>query len=213
MMMRKIQPIACLLCLAACTSTTKESPPQGRTLIEYMNDTRDDYAPLSATEMTNHSEVIVRGFLSAVRDGRVADFATGPSNPTQMAVIEVTVTETIKGPEGRDHVYFEYVRGGATPERIGAHLPVDELLLFLNKPQWDTKTYRFDEPDRGLPAGETLYSLVTQQSMLMESEGVVSQPLEPGPPGSNAQLFGRISLDEAEAQIRALVTDSSKATP
>jgi len=211
----KISHLVSVGLLMACTSTKNDSEPSSpeppssdRTLFDYMNNLRADYVPLSAKEMVDDSDVIARGHITAVRDGRVVDNANGPSLPIRMAVVEITVTEVVKGQED-DAVYFEHIRGGSSPEEMAEHLPVEEVLVFLIPPRWDTTTHKFEYQDRGLPAGEQLYVLRTQQALLMEADGVVVQPLEHGPPGSDAQMFDSTSLNDVDAQVRALMTSAT----
>src|SRR5688572_5516299 len=128
--MKALKPIGTLLALllGACSP----DPDEGRrsdSLLEAIGNAEIDYQPLTASEMVAASTLIVRGHLTAVSDGRVVDYAEGASNPIAMAVVEVSVTEIIKGAVA-DRAHFEFIRGGLEVEQIDEHMPTEEVLLF-----------------------------------------------------------------------------------
>jgi hypothetical protein len=191
-----------VLGLAACSSEPASSS-RGDSLLEAIGNAELDYEPLTASEMVGEATLIVRGHLTGVNDGRVVDFAEGASAPTAMAVVEVSVSEVIKG-EVADRAHFEFIRGGFELDRIDQQMPNDEVLLFLAPPGWNARTYRFEHPRRGLPEGATLFALRTPQALLVEAEGRAYQPLESGTP---YQMFEPVPLDSVEQEVRILSGD------
>jgi hypothetical protein len=193
-----IGTLLALLGLGACSFDPDEAPRGD--LLEALGNAELDYVPLTASEMVAESTLIVRGHLTGVSDGRVVDFAEGASNPTAMAVVEVSVMEVIQGAAG-DRAYFEFIRGGTDVEQLDEQMPAAEVLLFLAPPGWNVDTYRFEPPRRGLPEGAALFALRTPQALLLETQGVAHQPLEPG---TSAQMFEPVPLDAVEQQVRVL---------
>jgi hypothetical protein len=186
--------------LMACGSTD-ESPTRDFTWLDCMKQVQSDYEPLSAEEMIDAADVIARGHLTSVREGRVLDDLSDFSSPSPMPmmVMEVTTTDGIKGAAAGERVYFEEMRAACTPDEMSSGLPQDELLVFLVPSIQDAETHRVDFPDRGLPAGETLYVLRTPQALLLQTDGSVSQPLEP-----DILLFDA-SLDAVVQAIRGVL--------
>src|SRR5688572_5881238 len=110
--MRTIATVSLGLCILGCS--TEDSVP----LLDSMaRNSPGDYQPLSSSELTLTSDVIVRGHIRAVREGRVAEYTLGDSEPIPMLVVGVEVSETVKGePNGR--AYFEYFRGPDSPDDL-----------------------------------------------------------------------------------------------
>jgi hypothetical protein len=199
---KAIGTLLAVLGLGACSSDPDEAS-RGDSLLEAIGNADIDYVPLTASEMVAESSLIVRGHLTGVRDGRVVDFAEGASNPVAMAVVEVSVTDVIKGAV-TDRAHFEFIRGGLEVEQIDEEMPAEEVLLFLAQPGWNADTYRFEHPRRGLPDGATLFALRTPQALLLEAGGRAYQPLEPG---TSYQMFEPIPLDDVELEVRTLSAD------
>jgi hypothetical protein len=199
-----------LIAATACSTAERDSgttPP--RSLLDYLRSSQAEEIPRSAAQIVDDSDVIVTGTVAAVAEGRTVDFAEGPSHPIPMAVLEVTPTEAVKGEVGPS-VYFEYIRGGASAEMLSKRLPQEQLMFFLHESlNWDSATYKSDDRSRGLPDGATLYELTSQRGLLMESNGRVTQALDP----SDQQLFSGATLDDVIGEVQDLMIAEPSSTP
>jgi hypothetical protein len=180
-----------------CASTEEKLPTQEPTFRGCIQGYDADYQPLTADELVDRAELIVRGRFQDVSDGRVANDTVWPASPLPMLVFRLQVSETLKG-EPRDSAYLERMRGSCRADAATIPVPEEEVMLFLRPPGWDPEGYRFDYPDRGRPPGEPLWVLLTEQALLLESDGVASPILEPGD-----LSFPRASLDVIGADVRS----------
>lgn len=156
-----------------------------------------DFRPLQGAEMIEASKAVVRGTIEAITDGRVYDFASGPSNPTYNALLKVAVDETFKTDrEIGSHVYVEVVRAPfVKPSELHETRPNAAMTLFLTEAH-HVSAYKYSNDST--PTGEVLYALRTPQGMLLDTEGgLFTQPLSESP------IFGPEvdTVDEVKAEL------------
>jgi hypothetical protein len=158
--------------------------------------------PRTPAQMVSDSEVIVRGHLTGVSDGRVVDFKEGASNPMHMAVFAIAVDHVVKGPP-LEVVYVEYIRGGVAVASYEEALPHNLPMLFLLRASenFPEAIYKFDFNDRGLPSGESLRTFSRPAGMITETKSGMQYPLADE---SNEQLFLGGTLMEVEGDLQRL---------
>lgn len=129
-----------------------------------------NYMPLTAEDVVKNSDVVVRGRLHAAHEGRAI---STPRHKT--AVLEVAVSETVKGPKQGPTIYVELVVGGIPADQL--EVEDSEVLLFLVR---EAKRWKGVQPIgrlAGLPGNASIYGLVSRQGIVMDSGSGIGQPL------------------------------------
>ncbi len=168
-------------------------------LFEVMNLISFKEVPMTPTEVLETSEVIVRGHIVSVTEGRIVENNNGYSRPINTALFKIEVSKVIKGDIGK-FVYFEYIRGGLPAETMDKRKYTEDILFFLRQPTWDKATYTFHNSPNGLMNEvDTLYTLTTQRGLLIEEEAgghkTIAQPLNHGDPLLPGNSFGDIERE------------------
>lgn len=200
-----------LLCASACTQEAKQEP--GSDVVQFQEPdafysllrlTDANYVPLSEEQLFEKSEFIGSGRVVEVREGmKIRYLESEIGSTTHTLVIQLEVSQTIKGEADEGSVYIEYAHGGAfSVETYRANKPKDEALVFLKHPSWQASdAVEYVDQGTGYPKGATLYRLTTPQGWLIESEGGVQSPLESS---KETAVFGTFaSLAEVEQRLNA----------
>lgn len=141
---------------AAAQPTSARAQSTGDTFYGLLGLTRYDYTPLSAEELVERSELIVRGTMVSVADGERIRRRRAKVHPdTFTLVVEVDVGDVLKGPSTH-RIYVEFIHGGAVPTEVYAeHIPSGEVTFFLmeRKERQSTESHEIVDKGRGHPKG------------------------------------------------------------
>ncbi len=144
-------------------------------------------------EQTERSELVVRGTFGAIEGSSISAF-TGAGRQLNVMVLEVVVSETLKG-DPTESAYFGYiVSGEVSLEMMRERKPGDELIVFLN----DVTDLGVFPGVEGRPEGTRLYEMATPQGLVVRAEnGSALQPLLDDHPDaiiSEPSSFGEVVL-------------------
>ena len=168
--------------------------------------------PLTAIGAIEISEVIVRGTIDSISEGRSLYHNNEFSHPIHMILIKFRVSKSLKGPcETDGFVYFEYMAAGIPMDHINKNKYRNEIIVLLKTPGWDKSSYTMIESSEGMMGEvDTLYELTTQRGLLIEEHAEIekttniTQPLEETEPLFIGQYFQHL-----EEEIPALSTGGS----
>lgn len=163
---------------------------------------------LSTFEAIQVSDIIVRGKIVSITEGRTIQNLNGYSSPINTALIKLEVSSTLKGKPGK-FVYFEYIVGGMPASYLDERKYEEDMLVLLRTTTWPESDYRITDSPSGLMGEvDTLYQLTTQRGLMIEKhsdEGIsIDQPLDDGDP-----LFLGQSFDSLGKEIPALLGSDS----
>ncbi|MDT8399924.1 MAG: hypothetical protein RQ899_15065 [Pseudomonadales bacterium] len=122
-------------------------------------------------EAVDVSEVIVRGYIDSVSDGRFIRYRNAPViPPMQTSLIKIEVSKVLKGNPGK-YVYFEYATGGNARELDDNKYP-GEILVFLRPDDRSESSYLIENSANGLMHEvDKLYRLTLQSRLfIMEAD-------------------------------------------
>lgn len=181
--------VVALLAMAAgvssvsCSGASSARPDDFFELLRFTRATQQNF---TFAELFMQSSHVVVGKLEDVREGRTIDFATGASNPLRTVVFSVIRSRTVKGALA-ERDYIEYVRAPAVSvAQLRSSIPHISMLFFLvPADQWDRSVYKFDGEGRGVPLGAFLATFRNGQSLVIEDNGQLFQPLLHAPEDAN----------------------------
>ena len=153
-----------------------------------------------ATEMVESSEVIVRGAIVEVQEGRHLIRIKNGSTQAKLALFKFEVVAVLKGDVGQ-YVYFEYPIGGADISILDEHKSTNEMLIFLRLPGWrmDTLSDVNGIQDNGL----VIYELNQHSGLIVEFPKGPETPLD-----MNAEpIFLGTTLAQIETQVAAALSE------
>jgi hypothetical protein len=173
-----------------CSQDEPSAPEDDAPISTYVPDSQLDfyglvrrvhfnYSPYGSVEqLRNASDVIVKGRLVDVQDGKKLG-ETGPRG-RHFFVMKFQVDETVRGTAG-EYVYVEHARTSWTSvEALRKALPDHEMTLYLA----DITSYADSFPasrvfgkNNGYPAGERLFMIKNPQAMVVHFKGQNIQPL------------------------------------
>jgi hypothetical protein len=109
-----------------------------------------------------------------------------PDMPTVVVTLEVETA--IKGTKPGDHVYLQFVHGGAVPaSAYASRLSGEPVTVFLSPADWmESDAVEYVDVGKGHPEGSKLYRLRTPQALLTARDGKLWQPTAPE---ESVQLF------------------------
>jgi len=171
-----------------------------------MNFTQRLELPMSSRVKINLSDVIVRGEIDSVTEGRIlAHPEDGLMGPRHTAVIKVKVIKAIKGDVG-EYVYFEYSIGGIPAEYYSERIYKEPILLMLMEIKLDDAYTTITHSPNGLMHEvDTLYELTSQSSLMFVRKSTDSDIGEIGHPlDEHAEDFGGMTLSETERLVEEI---------
>lgn len=160
------------------------------------------------------SDLVVVGTVVNVAAGRTINAPAGDPGAVYTAVLEVEVSDVLKGSAPAGRIYIEEFRSSMTdPENVAIAFEQSKArtLFFLESEAWFAlrATTKVFDAGKGRPAGTPLYRISSVQGTVVEATDGVVQPLAP----PEARLYkGDGSFDDAVALTRTAVANQQART-
>lgn len=158
--------------------------------------------PLSPIEAVEASEVIVRGTIESITEGRTLESPNGYSFPMHTLLFKLKVKKVLKGEVG-EYVYFEYLFAPGAAKDLNKRKYKRDILVMLRHPGWEKGYYTIVNSEDGLmDEVDVLYTLTTQRGLFHEKK--VNDKLRVAAPlvGGDPMLPGA-TLQQLEKGITA----------
>jgi hypothetical protein len=153
----------------------------------------DNYVPMTLDVMVEGASNVVLGRMVGVEEGVTIHYSGANYDDTvKTIVVELEADEILAGTSETLYIGFPYFGRWPGLDSLKGALPSQSMAVFVEPATWlepdpngDPEGVEFINPGAGHPPGTVLTGLRTPQALVIEGDGEVLQPLEPG----GEQLF------------------------